>query len=116
MKNLYIPLIVSAALTLACGVMTAPLATPAAKVPIKPSVIVTSEPVTSTPKLTPCGIVTAGRLNLRAAADYLSPADGAGLIKGDVVQIVATVGDWYEIETSDSRRGFARAEYVKGCK
>ena len=115
MKNLYIPLIVSAALTLACGVMTAPLATPAAKVPIKPSVIVTSEPVTSTPKLTPCGIVTADALNLRASADYLSPADGYGLIKGDVVEIVATVGDWYAVKTDDGRTGYARAEYVSSC-
>ena len=112
MKNLYIPLILSAALTLACGAMTAPLALPTAEPSITPAVIVITEVVTSMPKVTPCGIVTAGRLNLRASADYRSPADGAGLVKGDVVEIVATVGDWYEVTTADGRTGYARAEYI----
>jgi len=97
--------------------MSAPLALPA-QLPITPTVIVSSAVVTSTQKVTWCvGIVTAGKLNLRASADYRSPADGAGLVKGQAVEILRTVGDWYSVSTSDGRTGYARAGYIytNGC-
>ena len=113
MKNLYIVLIVSVGLTLACGI-SAPLALLPTST-AAPAVI--TEIVTSTPTVTHyCfGIVQVDRLNLRSAPDYRSPADGAGLVQWQVVTLLDSIGDWYQVETSDGRRGYARAEYVKPC-
>ena len=104
-------------LMLACGVMSAPLALTA---PTAPAAVNTSKPIdTITPTVTHycLGIVTADALNLRASADYRSPADGAGLVKGQAVEILGTVGDWFFVSISDGRTGYARAGYIytNGC-
>jgi hypothetical protein len=72
---------------------------------------------TSTPERHYCfGIVKVDRLNLRSEPDYNSPADGAGLVKWDVVTIIRLGDEWHYVETADGRYGYARAEYVKVCE
>ena len=103
---------------IACGFV--PLATVAipTNTDIAPAVTMESLIVTLTPKVsTYCfGIVQVDRLNLRERPSYYAPADGKGLTLGQVVTIIDTFSDWYQVETSDGRRGYAHAEYVKGCK
>jgi uncharacterized protein YgiM (DUF1202 family) len=100
---------------LACGI-SAPLALlPTATAPATAkSVNTETHIITLTPKCQ--GVVTAGRLNLRASPDYLSPADSQGLVKGDAVTLLYTIGNWYYVETSDGRTGWANRQFVKGCE
>ena len=120
-KNLYIALVISVFL-LACGI-SAPLAiptntdtTPTANTEkVIDTLTPVSQNVTSTPEVTCFGIVQVDRLNLRERPSYYAPADGQGLKLGQVVTIIDTFSDWYFVETSDGRSGWARAEYVKPC-
>lgn len=101
--------------TLACGISAPgallPLPTATASLIAKSVNSVNTDTPTHTPRY---GEVTAFRLNLRDAPDYNAPADGAGLVRGDRVVILATVGNWYHVKTEDGRRGYVHARYIWG--
>ena len=90
-----------------------PLPTATVEPSITPPVIVTS---TSQVMHYCFGIVQVDALNLRSEPSYLSPADGQGLKRMQIVTIIDTIGDWYQVETSDGRRGYAHAGYIKLLK
>jgi hypothetical protein len=109
-------ILISALLTLACGTMALPAALPTAEKSIESS---TFQLQKTTAELNRCyGMVTASKLNLRADADYTAPADGAGLVRDEIVYIVGTLGDWYKVRTDDGREGYAHSKYISrpGCK
>ena len=117
MKRIIYLICILTATTLACGT-SAPLALlPVPTATAAPAVTMESHIDTSTPKVpTYCfGIVQVDRLNLRERPSFYAPADGQGLVKFQVVAILEFTENWYFVETSDGRKGYARAEYVKSC-
>jgi hypothetical protein len=114
-RRYWIIIVLCILFNIACGI-SAPLIP--TNTDIAPTANMEKVIVTSTPKVSIyCfGIVQVDRLNLRSAPDYTSPADGAGLVKFQVVTILEFTEKWYYVETSDGRTGYARAEYVKSCR
>lgn len=113
--RIFLALAVLAIASIACGVTAVP-----ASVAIQPTAITIPAVATQTPVNVPnsCyGIVTAGKLNLRADPDPEANPDGAGLVDGDIVRIIGTVGTWYKVETTDGRQGYAKADFISrpGC-
>lgn len=105
-------------LALACGI-TAPLPTlQKTGQAVNIAALATQKPANTPESTDTCyGLVNVGNLNLRAFPDPESKPDGAGLIDGDIVRIIGTVGTWYKIETKDGRQGYAKADYISrpGC-
>jgi uncharacterized protein YgiM (DUF1202 family) len=109
MKKFIILLIILSMLACMTPAVLLPLPTATAQ-----SVSTKALAVTLTPKCQH-GIVIVDRLNLRSAPSYLSPADGIGLIRGQVVTVLDAIGDWYQVETQDGRKGYAYAKYIEVC-
>ena len=119
-RRYWIIIVLCILFNIACGFV--PLAIPT-NTDIAPAVtmdsltntLTVSHIVTFTPTVTCFGIVQVQSLNLRERPSYYAPADGKGLKLGQVVTIIDTFSDWYQVETSDGRHGFARAEYINPC-
>ena len=120
MTKFTILLIMLTMFSLACGMTTAPASiAPMSSTSDFQLESAKKQPQISTETPRGCyGIVTASKLNLRADADPQAKQDGAGLVNGDIVKIIGTLGDWYKIQTKDGREGYAKSDFISrpGCE